>query len=85
MSKVIMLTQNNCPKCVALKSFLELGLRNKYENHIEVIRREDNPSLFMDYVSKYDIMSTPALISGEDVLVDTQPSKVSTFLELQVG
>lgn len=76
-----MLTQNNCPKCVALKSFLELGLRNKYENDIEIVKREDNPERFMSYVEQYDIMATPVLIADDKVLLDTVPTKVTAFLE----
>lgn len=81
MSKVIMLTQERCPKCVALKSFLELGLRNKYADHIEIVKREEEPERFMEYVKAHDIMATPVLISKEDVLIDTNPSKVTSFLE----
>lgn len=84
MSKVKMLTQDNCPKCVALKSFLEMGLRNKYAEDIEIVKREDNPKAFMELVEKYDLMATPVLIAGDDVLLDTTPSKVSVFLERNI-
>ncbi|QIK69701.1 glutaredoxin [Erysipelothrix sp. HDW6C] len=84
MSKVKMLTQDNCPKCVALKSFLEMGLRNKYAEDIEIVKREDNPKAFMELVEKHDLMATPVLIAGDDVLLDTTPSKVSVFLERNI-
>lgn len=84
MKKVKMLTQDNCPKCVALKSFLEMGLRNKYADNIEVVKREEKNEEFMDLVKKHDIMATPALVIGDDVLLDTSPSKVSEFLEKHV-
>lgn len=78
--KVTMLTQNNCPKCTALKQFLTLGLRNKYADDIEVLNREDDEERFMSLVKKHNIMSTPVLIHEDEVLVDTAPSKVSDFL-----
>lgn len=84
MSKIIMLTQDNCPKCVALKGFLEMGLRNKYENEIEIVKREEQPKRFMDLALNHGIMATPALIANEDVLLDTSPSKVGPFLEKHV-
>lgn len=81
MSKIIMLTQDNCPKCVGLKSFLELGLKNKYSDSIEIVKKEDNPKRFMDIALENGIMATPALIAKDEVLVDTTPSKVMPFLE----
>ena len=79
-----MLTQDNCAKCVALKSFLELGLKNKYNDAIEIVKKEDNPKYFMDVALANDIMATPALIASEDVLRDTSPSKVVPFLTKHV-
>lgn len=84
MKKVIMLTQDNCPKCVGLKGFLEMGLKNKYEDSIEVVKKEDNPKRFMDLALSNGIMATPALIAEGDVLLDTTPSKVAPFLEKHV-
>lgn len=76
-----MLTQDNCPKCMALKNYLELGLRNKYAEHIEVVKREDDPERFKSIALEYGIMATPVLIGGGEVLVDTNPSKVNAFFE----
>ncbi len=81
MTKIKMLTQDNCPKCIALKSFLELGLRNKYQDDIEVVKREEQTDAFMDLVQKHKIMATPVLIAGDAVLADTSPSKVAEFLK----
>ncbi|QIK57138.1 glutaredoxin [Erysipelothrix sp. HDW6A] len=81
MTKIKMLTQDNCPKCIALKSFLELGLRNKYQDDIEVVKREEQADAFMDLVQKHKIMATPVLIAGDAVLADTSPSKVAEFLK----
>lgn len=84
MKKIQMLTQDNCPKCVSLKQFLELGLKNKYADHIELVKREENPELFMALVKKHDIMSTPALVAGDNVLYDTSVSKVPSFIEANI-
>ncbi|MDE8256258.1 glutaredoxin family protein [Erysipelothrix rhusiopathiae] len=81
MTKIMMLTQDNCPKCMALKNYLELGLRNKYAEHIEVVKREDDPERFKSIALEYGIMATPVLIGGGEVLVDTNPSKVNAFFE----
>lgn len=81
MKKVYMLTQDNCPKCFSLKSYLELGLRNKYADQIEVVKREDNQQLFYELVQKHDVMATPVLISDTTVLSDTSPSKVNDFFQ----
>ncbi|CAH2761379.1 glutaredoxin [Erysipelothrix amsterdamensis] len=81
MTKIMMLTQDNCPKCMALKNFLELGLRNKYAEHIEVVKREDDPERFKSIALEHGVMATPVLIAGGEVLVDTNPSKVNAFFE----
>lgn len=82
--KIKLLTQNNCPKCMALELFLEKGLRNKYKDHIEIIHKSENEDKFMQEVEEHGIMATPALIAKDDVLVDTSPSKVSEFLKKNV-
>lgn len=84
MKKIQMLTQDNCPKCVALKSFLELGCRNKYADDIEVVKREDDEAAFKKIVLEHGIMSTPVLIADGEVLTDTNPSKVTAFIEKHI-
>ncbi|CAM2838915.1 glutaredoxin family protein [Erysipelothrix tonsillarum] len=84
MAKIMMLTQDNCPKCIALKNYLEMGLRNKYAADIEVVKREDDPERFKMLALDHGIMATPALIGEQDVLVDTSPSKVNAFLEKNI-
>lgn len=78
MKKIKMLTQDNCPKCITLKLFLEI---NEYIDDIEIVKREDNPKLFMALARKHGIMATPALIAGEMVLRDTSSANVSVFLK----
>lgn len=77
-----MLTQDNCAQCVALKNYLDMGLRGKYADQIEVVKREDNPDAFMELVQQHSIMSTPALIAeGGDVLRNCAVSNVKPFLD----
>ena len=75
------MTQDHCPKCVVLEQFLSVGLKNKYIENIEYVKREDNESLFMKLVRKHGIQSTPALVCGDELLVNTEPSKVIEFIE----
>ena len=85
MSKVQLLTQDRCPKCVALKNFLEKGLRNKYSDDVVEVKREIDRQEFMALVEKHGIMATPVLIYEDQVLVDTTPSKVTDFLSTTIG
>ena len=80
MNKVIMLTKDNCPKCMALKMFLQMGLKDKYKEDIEIIHKESNEELFEEYVNKYEISSVPVLIKGDFTLTNTTPSYVTQFL-----
>ena len=81
MKKIQILTQDNCPKCIALDQFLTFGLKNRYQDKIEMVKREDNEALFMKIVKKHGIQSTPALVYGDAVLVNGEPSKVVDFIE----
>ncbi len=77
-----LLTQENCPQCIAVHKYLEMGLKGAYDKDIEVVKREDNPEEFKRLVSEHEIMSTPALISDEgDVLRNVQISLVKPFLD----
>lgn len=80
MKKIQMLTQDNCPKCIILDQFLENGLNDEYKDQIEVIHRSNDEKLFMSLARKHGIMATPALICGDEVLVDTSEAKVKDFL-----
>lgn len=76
------LTQENCPQCIAVKKYLETGLRGAYDKDIKLVTREDHPDEFKRLVTEYEIMSTPALISPEgDVLRNVQISLVKPFLD----
>ena len=77
-----MLTQDNCGQCIALKKYLDLGLRGKYNDVIEVIKKEDNPEEFMRLVKLRGITSTPALIAEKDVLRNPNVSNAESFIKL---
>lgn len=80
MKKIQMLTQDHCPKCIALEQFLVFGLKDQYKENIEIVKREDNEALFMKIVKKHGIQSTPALVCGDAVLLNTEPSNVTDFM-----
>lgn len=77
-----MLTQDNCGQCIALKKYLDLGLRGKYNDVIEVIKKEDNPEEFMRLVKLHGITSTPALIADNEVLRNPNVSNAESFIKL---
>lgn len=81
MNKIIMLTQNNCPKCVVLEEYLKNGLDNKYEEYIERISKEKRSKDFMALARRNGIMATPALIIGESVLINPNSENVLGFLK----
>lgn len=76
MKKIQMLTQDNCAKCIVLEKYLE---RSRYFDLVEVVDRGKSPKEFMALVRKHQIMATPALIYGEEVLRDTSEEKVKEF------
>lgn len=80
-----MLTQDNCVQCMALKNFLDKGLRGKYDEHIEVVKKEDKPEEFEKLVTEFGIMSTPALIGKEgNILRNCAVSQVKEFLDKNI-
>ncbi len=78
---IYILTQDYCPKCENLKKYLKLGLKGKYDDQIEYIHRQTDRERFEALVKKHDVQSTPVMIKGDEVLRDTNPSKVNAFLE----
>lgn len=81
MKRIILLTQDSCPKCVVLEHYLVHGLNNRYETSIDIIKRESNPKMFMNYARRLGIMATPALIVDGDVLTNPDSSNTLAFLE----
>lgn len=82
--EIIILTQNNCPNCEKLKMFLKFGLRGKYDQYIKEVSKYETPELFNELVTKTEVSSTPAIVIQDEVLKDTQPTKVKEFLEMWV-
>ena len=78
---IVVLTQDSCPKCENLKKFLDLGLKGKYNDQIEFVHRQTQEDRFNELVSQFSVMSTPVMIKGEEILRDTNPSKVMAFLD----
>ncbi len=79
------LSQQVCPKCDQLFQYLKFGLQDKYKDQIEIIKKEDNPEAFQAYVVKHQIMATPAIIIGEEVLKDCTPLNTANFLKKHIG
>jgi glutaredoxin-like protein NrdH len=85
MNKVFMLTKANCPQCQSLKMFLKLALRDKYANDITQVNQEENLELYTKLVTEHQVLSLPALISGEEVLRKCEPTPTIAFLEKHIG
>ncbi len=79
------LSQQVCPKCDQLFQYLKFGLQDKYKDQIEIIKKEDNPEAFQAYVVKHQIMATPAIIIGDEVLKDCTPLNTANFLKKHIG
>lgn len=74
---MILLSQNNCIQCTQLKQYLKHATKVEYQE----IKLEEDESTFNEYVKKFNILSTPALIDGERCLVGWAPSKVMDFIK----
>lgn len=85
MNKVYMLTRANCPQCQSLKMFLKLALRDTYAPDITLVNQEEDAELYTKLVSQYQVLSLPALISGEEVLRKCEPTPTIAFLEKHIG
>lgn len=82
MSEIIILTQPSCPNCDKLKMFFKFGLKGKYNDLIKEVSKLENEDTFIKLITSHNIQSTPAIIINDQVLKDTQPSKVKEFIEL---
>lgn len=85
MSKVVMLTKNNCHKCEALKMFLKFAMNNKYEQDIELVNQQEHADVFNQYADKFQVVALPALIFKDEILRDPQPSATMNFFEKHIG
>lgn len=81
---ITILSQEVCPRCVQLYQYLKFAKQDKYKDQIKIIKKEDAPAEFQELAAKFQIMATPAMIVGENVLKDCTPSNVDTFLKQYV-
>lgn len=81
---IYLLTQDKCPNCEMLKAYLQKGLRGAYDAEIQIVHRQTDPELFMNLVQKHKIMSTPAMVAGDDVLHSAGMSNVKAFLDAHI-
>lgn len=79
------LSQQVCPKCDQLFQYLKFGLQDKYKDQIEIIKKEDKPEQFNQLVHQHQIMATPAIIIGDEVLKDCTPLNTANFLKKHIG
>lgn len=78
---IYLLTQDNCPKCNIIKQFIDKGLSVEEKEKIQIIHRQNDEVKFMELVKKYNIMSTPVLVSDDGcVLIDASISNVRDFV-----
>lgn len=79
------LTQNNCGQCMALKTYLDKGLKGQYDQYIEVVHKDEQADEFMKLVKEHQIIQTPALIAENgQVLRGFSVSEVKPFLEKNI-
>jgi glutaredoxin len=79
--KVIMLSKADCTKCAQANLILEKVLNNKYNNHIQFVKKEEHAEVYEKLVAKHNVMSLPVFIAGEHVLKDVTPTTLTGFLK----
>lgn len=84
--KLIILTQETCPRCDTLKMFLKAAMKDVYKNDITYVKKEDDEFLFNQYVKSTGTTQTPTLVFEEDskvveVLQGFNPAKTKKALE----
>lgn len=82
MSKVIMLTKDNCPFCEIAKRFIESCLDEDQVSRLEYVHRETNLARYEYLYKKHNIATVPSFIKENgEVLSDSKPSAITEFLE----
>lgn len=84
--KAIILTQETCPNCDALKMFIHATTKGVYDKSIEWVKKEDDESRFKTLVSAVDTQQTPTIIfvDGAEVVETVKgfsPARVKELLE----
>ncbi len=84
MSKLYMLTKQDCPNCNRLKLYLKTVLKDKYINDITIVDKEEHYDLFVKMVKTHMVLALPVLIKDNEILIDMNPIKVKEFLEKHI-
>lgn len=63
--KVVMVTKQNCPKCVQIKMYMDNALTEEQRKVIEVVKKEENLEKYLKLVEDYQIESVPAMIDDK--------------------
>ena len=82
MSKVIMLTKDNCPFCEIAKRFIESCLDEEQVSRLANVHRETNLVSYEYLHKKHNIATVPSFIKENgEVLSDSKPLAITEFLE----
>jgi glutaredoxin len=74
-SKVIVFTQQDCPPCVWVKSFLsERGVEFEERNI------DSGSAVARELTQKYRSQSTPTIVIGDEVLIGYDPERLVQLL-----
>jgi glutaredoxin len=85
MAQAIILTKDQCPNCQNLKMFLKMALRDKYKDNLREVHQTSQAEEFASLVKTHTIMSTPAIILGDEVIRGFEPQPVVNFLVKHFG
>lgn len=85
MNQIYLVSKPNCPQCHSLKMFLKMALRDKYADDIKICDQELDEELYYKIVKEFRITSLPALVSGDDILRQCDPTPTVQFLEKHAG
>jgi glutaredoxin-like protein NrdH len=85
MNQAIILTKDQCPNCQNLKMFLKMALRDQYKDHLREVHQTLHAEEFAALVKQHNIMATPALIYGSELVRGFEPQPVVNFLVKHFG
>lgn len=78
---MVLLTKEDCPRCKQIKLFIDNALNKEQKNKIQIIKKEDNEELFLEYVKKYQILSLPVIINNDDVIINITNSTILNLVK----
>ncbi|MDD2213642.1 MAG: hypothetical protein PHR21_03765 [Oscillospiraceae bacterium] len=80
--QIIILSQEGCPRCAALRQYLSLGPRQALARQAVVwVEREADPAAFTRLAQSRGIQSTPAVIWGSQLLRQPTLSQLNQLLD----